>query len=299
MSTPFVARRLYYGEEASYGEAAEVREVFGIARKFSAGGELVREDVRMGDRTYHERVLIGINFTPSIEFHPLTGKFLKYVLGKVTDSGTSPPYTHVIEVGTSLKSLTVEAARMGGAGVAERLVGLLVDSCEISVESDGLLSVSLECRAKKASLVSPYADPNIHPPAKRPIKFTDMSFYVDGTQYAVVTSARITVTNNLEERPRAGDGTVSGFVLKGAEYGAEVELLFDDASLYDRFLSGRASDVELRFSRGPDDHIRFLLEDSYLEVESELPFDGDVLTQTLRIHPRKIRVEVRDDMESY
>lgn len=299
MSSTFVIRKLYYGEETSYGEAATMTDVFGLAKTFNAGCEQVREDIRLGDRVYYSRLPIGLNFSPSIEFYPLTGKFLKYVFGRVTNSGTSPPYTHTIEVGSSLKSLTVEAARIGDSRIAERVVGLLVNSGEISVNSDGILTASLDCKAKNVSLISPYTDPNIPPPAKRPLRFTDMVFSMNGVQYAIVTSARITINNNLEERPRASNGTVSGFTLKGTEYDAEVELLFEDFTFYDKFLKNNTVDIELKFSRDVDDYIKFSLNDSYLEIESELPFEGDVLTQTVRIYPKTITVEVKDDVASY
>jgi len=298
MSETFIVRKLYYGEETNYGQAVTPTDVLGLARTWNAGPEMVREDIRLGDRVYQSRVVLGFNFAPSIEFLPLTGKFLKYVLGSVTNAGTSPPYTHTITVGSSLKSLTVEAARIGASGKAERAVGLLVNSAEISVETDGLLTVSLDCRAKKVEVVDPYTDPAISPPSKEPYKFNDMTFSVDGTTYAIVTSARIRFNNNLQERPRSGD-YISGFQLAPTEYEAEVELLFEDYTFLSKMLNKTIGDVELKFTRAADDYILFRLDDCLFEWESEMPFEGDVLTQTVTLYPKAISVEVKDDIASY
>ena len=298
MSSTFQVRKLYYGEETTYGQPATVNEVFGLARSFSAGPELVAEYIRVGDRIYHSRLPIGLNFSPRIEFYPLTGKFLKYVFGKVTNTGSSPPYTHTLEIGTSLKSITVECAVIGTSGVAERAVGVLVDSMEFSVDADGVATVTLDCRARQVSKVSPYTDPNISIPNKAPFRFNDMTFSVGGTTYAYVTSASITVNNNLEERPRSGD-YVSGFTLTGAEYEAELELLFEDFTFFDSMISKSVVDAEIRFQRAANDYIKFTLDDCLVEWEGEVPFEGDVLTQTVRLRPKNIIVEVKDDIAVY
>ena len=298
MSETFIVRKLYYGEESSYGEAASPTDVLGLARTWNAGPEMVREDIRLGDRVYHSRLPLGLNFSPSVEFLPLTGKFLKYILGNVTDSGTEAPYTHTITVGSSLKSLTIEAARIGASGIAERAIGVLVDSAEISVETDGLLTVSLDCRAKQVEVVDPYTDPALSPPSKDPYKFKDMTFSVDGTTYAIITSARISFNNNLQEKPRSGD-YISGFILAGAEYEAEVELLFEDYTFFTKMLNKATGNVELKFARAADDYILFKLNDCLFEWESEMPFEGDLLTQTVRLYPKTISVEVKDDIASY
>ena len=298
MSSTFQVRKLYYGEETTYGSAATMSDVFGLATTFNAGPELVAEDIRVGDRVYQARLPIGLNFSPSIEFYPLTGKFLKYVFGKVTNSGTAPPYTHTIEIGTSLKSITVECARIGASGVAERAVGVLVDSMKFSVDADGIATVSLDCRAKQVTKVSPYTDPNIAIPSKTPYKFTDMTFSVGGTAYAIVTSASITVNNNLEERPRSGD-YISGFALTGAEYEAELDLLFEDYTFMDMMLNKSTVDAVINFQRSTSDYIKFTLDDCLVEWEGEVDFAGDVLTQTVRLKPKTITVEVKDDIAAY
>ena len=298
MSSTFQVRKLYYGEETTYGSPATMSDVFGLARTFNAGPELVAEDIRVGDRVFYSRLPIGLNFSPRVEFYPLTGKFLKYVFGKVTNTGSAPPYTHTIEIGTSLKSLTVECARIGASGIAERAVGLLVDSMDLSVDMDGILTVSLDCRAKEVSKISPYTDPNISIPNKTPYRFNDMTFSVGGTTYAIVTSASITVNNNLEERPRSGD-FISGFNLTGAEYEAELELLFEDYTFFDSFKNKSVVDAEIKFQRDTNDYIKFTLDDCLVEWEGEVPFEGDVLMQTVRLRPKLITVEVKDDIAAY
>jgi len=298
MLSGYMIRKLYYGEEEEYGEPASMLDVLGIARRWNSGGELVYQDVRVGERENYDRIPIGLNFSPTIEFLPISGKFLKYVFGKVVSSGSSSPYTHLIEFGNSLKSITVEAARIGETSIAERATGVLVDSADISIEYDGLVTVSLECRAKSVSIVSPYTDPAISLPNKKPYRFNDMKLYIEGVEYASIVSASLSISNNLEEMPRVGDH-VSGFKLTKAECEGELDLIFEDAILLDKFLSRSIVDIELRLTRSSDDYIHFNLQDCLIEAEAEVPFEAEVLMQTIRLYPKKINVEVKDDIEEY
>ena len=298
MSLTYQVRKLYYGEETSYGQAATMTDVLGLVTSWDPGAELVHEDIRVGMRTIHKRIALGFNFSPSIEFLPLTGKFLKYVFGKVTNSGTAPPYTHTIEVGDSLKSLTVEVALIGASAIAERAVGLLVDSAEISFEEDGFLTASLDCRAKSVTALTSYTDPAISIPDKQPFKHRDVTVTIGTTTYGYVTSGRITINNNLAELPRSGD-YIQGFVLQGAEYEGEVEIVFENFSLMNDFLSKTARNVEIKFTRGTNDYINFKLLNSYIQVSPEVPFNADELVQTVAIYPETIQVEVKDDIASY
>jgi len=298
MVSGYIARRLYYGEEENYGEPASVSDVLGIVRRWSSRGELIHQDVRIGGRETYSRIPIGLNFSPTIEFLPISGKFLKYIFGSVSNSGSSPPYIHIIEFGNNLKSITVDAVRISDTVVAERAVGVLVDSADISIEADGLVTASLECRAKSVSIVSPYTDPSIVLPEKKPYRFNDMKLYINGVEYASIVSASISINNNLEEMPRRGD-YISGFKLTKVEYESELELIFDNTTLLEKFLLKDTANIELRLTRSQDDYISFNLQDCLLEAEAELPFEAEVLMQTVRLYPRRITVEVKDDIERY
>lgn len=298
MVSGYLVRRLYYGEEEDYGEPASPSDVLGIARRWNSGGELVYRDVRIGGRENYDRIPIGLNFTPNIEFLPISGRFLKYVFGKVTDSGSSPPYTHFIEFGNSLKSITVDAVRIGETAIAERATGVLVDSADISIEADGLVTVSLECRAKSVSIVSPYNDPSISLPDKKPYRFNDMKLYIDGVEYASIVSASLSINNNLEEMPRNGD-YISGFKLTKAECEGELELFFEDSTLLEKFLSKNVVDIGLKLTRSQSDYIQFNLQDCLIKAEAEMLFEAETLMQTIRFYPKRISIEVNDDIESY
>lgn len=300
MSLSYFSRKLYYGEETSYGTAAEVDRVLGIASSFNAGGEVSIEDIRAGERTYFKRVVHGLDFSPSIEFRPLTGEFLKYVFGKVTNSGSAAPYTHTIEVGNNLPSLTVEAARIGASSLAERAVGLLVQGCDIGFEPDGVVTVSWDTVAKNVSKVEPYTDPVITIPSKEPFKYTDTKLTIGSTVYAEVSSGTITISNGLQPLPRASDGTLMGFALAECEYEASFDLFFKDSSLMADFLNKTRRTVTVEFIRDPaNDYIKFTFGNAVIAWEGEIPFDASELMQTVTIYPETVTVEVKDDIASY
>ena len=161
-----------------------------------------------------------------------------------------------------------------------------------------VLTASLDCRAKSVTALTSYTDPAISIPNKEPFKHRDVTVTIGTTTYGYVTSGRITINNNLAELPRSGD-YIQGFVLQGAEYDAEVEIVFENFSLMNDFLSKTARDVEIKFTRDTNDYINFKLLNSYIQVSPEVPFNADELVQTVAIYPETIQVEVKDDIASY
>ncbi|MEM2003161.1 MAG: phage tail tube protein [Nitrososphaerota archaeon] len=294
----YFKRRLYYGIETTYGQAASMEKAL-LAQSWDLGAEYVEEDIYAGSRTYSDRLVLGLNFSPSMEIIPLTGEFMKLIFGKVTNSGTAPPYTHTLEPDpNTLPSFTVEAARLGATNMAERAVGCLVESAEFSFENDGFFSVSLDCRAKSASLVTGYTDPNISLPNKSPFLASSRTVTIGTTTYGEVISGSITFENELVELPREGDYVV-GFAVGKASISGELEIAFKDSSLMADFLSKNRKDVVIKLSRATNDYIQFTLGNCYVEWSGELPFEDSELTQTVTLYPKTITVEVKDDIAAY
>ena len=64
-------------------------------------------------------------------------------------------------------------------------------------------------------------------------------------------------------------------------------------------LNKATGNVELKFTRDTYDWMKFTLENCLFEWESEMPFEGDLMTQTIRLYPKTITVVVEDDISSY
>ncbi|MEM2333905.1 MAG: hypothetical protein QXD31_01195 [Candidatus Caldarchaeum sp.] len=107
-----------YGEETAYGVTPDnVSGWIGGVTSFNGGVELVSENIPVLSRgRMFSAIVHGLDVTPSIEFYVQTARFFKYVFGKTTYTGLSPPYTHLLEVadGYELPSITLLEHRLGG-----------------------------------------------------------------------------------------------------------------------------------------------------------------------------------------
>jgi hypothetical protein len=296
MSISFAVRKLYWGKETTYGQAATVSKTLGLPQSFDLGLELVEEDIYAGGRGYYDHLYIGRNVNPSAEFYMVDGTFLPFLLGSVTNSGTAAPYTHTVTLGNTLPSMTLEAVR---GSIAERVVGALVSDWEISVEADGIVDVSLDFSAKDVSFLTSYTDPNISLPTTRPFKFTDMTVTWGGTTLGKVTSCSISGSNNLEPLPRQGD-VIPGYAILTAEYEAELELIWESYDLALDFLNATKRNLVVKFVRtAGQDEIEFDLNDCLLEWASEIDYTGDVITQTISLKPKTIQIVGKDSVATW
>jgi hypothetical protein len=291
----FAVRKLYWGKEATYGTPAAMSATLGIPQNFDSGVELVEEEIYAGGREYYDHLYIGRNVNPSADFYMVDGRFLPFLLGSVSNSGTAPPYTHVITLGTTLPSMTLEAVR---GSVAERIVGALVSDWEIKAEADGIVEVSLDFSAKDISFITTYSDPNIPLPTTRPFKFTDMAVTWDNTTLGKVTSCSISGSNNLEPLPRQGE-VIPGYAILTAEYSAELELIWESYDLALDFLNASKKDLVVKFIRATGDEIEFALNNCLLEWASEIDYTGDVMTQKISLKPKTIQITGKDSIEAW
>jgi hypothetical protein len=296
MSVSFAIRKLYWGKETTYGQAATVSSTLGLPQSFDPGLELVEEDIYAGERGYYDHLYIGRNVNPSAEFYMVDGTFLPFLLGSVANSGTAAPYTHTVTLGNTLPSMTLEAVR---GSIAERVVGALVSDWEISVEADGIVNVSLDFSAKDVSFLTTYTDPNISLPTTRPFKFTDMTVTWGDTTLGKVTSCSISGSNNLEPLPRQGE-VIPGYAILTAEYEAELELIWESYGMALDFLNATKRDLVVKFVRtAGQDEIEFDLNNCLLEWASEIDYTGDVITQTISLKPKTIQIVGKDNIAAW
>jgi hypothetical protein len=296
MSVSFAVRKLYWGRETTYGTAVTPTATMGLPQAWDPGLELVEEEIYAGSRGYFDRLYIGRNVKPSAEFYFVDGRFLPFLLGLVANSGSSAPYTHTVTLGNTLPSMTIEAVR---GSVAERVVGALVSDWEISVDENGIVTVSLDFAARDVSFLTTYTDPNIALPTTRPFKYTDMTVTWGATTLGKITSLSISGSNNLEPLPRVGD-VVPGYVILTAEYEAEIELVWENYTLALDFLNATKRNLSVKFVRtANNDEVEFQLSNCLLEWASEIDYKGGKMVQTISLRPQGIQIIGKDSFATW
>jgi len=295
-----VFRRLVtYGEESTYGEApGDVSRWVGGVTSFNGGVELVGEKVAVltaGRGTW--TVATGVDISPNISFYPQTAQFLKYAFGETTNTGTSPPYTHVLEIsdGYELPSVSLLEHRLGGGGHGYLYTGCRADKLTLSWEADGLLKASMDFKALRATKTTTLPTPT--PDRRDYFKASSKTVEINGVEVGYVVSGTVTVSNNHVSFPRSGD-YVTRHVAGLAEAEAELELFYVDSSIVELMLGKTRFDVRVRFSRSSQDYLEIFLDDCVCSVEAELPAEGE-LVQTISLKPSGVRIEAVDDIPAY
>jgi len=292
-------RLVSHGEETTYGQVpTDVSKWIGLVQTFSGGVEHAGDTISALDSSRLKRpVVFGIDVAPSFEYYVQTGQFLKYALGKVTNIGTSPPYTHTIEISDDyvLPSVTLVEHRVGTPIHGFRYLGCRVESLELSFDEDGFLTASVEMIAKKVDKITTL--PNVTPLTTEPFKASQKTVTINGVDNPYVVSGNISITNNHVKYPRSGD-YIGGTVADRVDLEASLDLFYVDSSIVELMLNKTAFDVVIKFQRAADDYIQITLDDCYASVEAELPTEGELM-QTLNLTPSKITIEVKDSIATY
>ena len=292
-------RLVSHGEETTYGQApSDVSRWIGLVQTFSGGVEHAGDTISALDSSRLKRpVVFGIDVAPSLEYYVQTGQFLKYAFGKVTNTGTSPPYTHTIEIADDyvLPSVTLVEHRVGTPIHGFRYLGCRVESLELSFDEDGFLTASVEMIAKQVEKITTL--PNVTPLTTEPFKASQKTVTINGVDNPYVVSGSISITNNHVKYPRSGDW-VGGTVADRVDLEASLDLFYVDSSIVELMLNKTAFDVVIKFQRATDDYIQITLDDCYTNVEAELPAEGELM-QTLNLTPSKITIEVKDSIATY
>ncbi|MEM0384489.1 MAG: phage tail tube protein [Candidatus Caldarchaeum sp.] len=288
-----------YGEETSYGQTPDnVSEWVGGVSSFNGGVELASENIAVLNGVRRtSTVVYGLNTSPSLEFYVQSARFLKYGFGKTTNTGSSPPYTHLLEISESyeLPSITLLEHRLGGSSHGYLYNGCRADKLTISWEEDGLLTASMDFTSTK--VVKTTSLPEAVPDTRSYFKASSKTVEVDNVQIGYVVSGSVSLSNNHTSFPRSGDFP-SRHIAGNAEAEAELELYYVDSSFYDLMTAKTKFDVRVRFSRGPQDYLEIRLDDCVCSVESELASEGELM-QTVSLKPDNVSVIAVDDTPSY
>lgn len=293
-------RLITYGEESSYGvPASNPNRLLGWVTGFSGGVELAYETVGVMDGSRKKRTIVyGVDVSPSITFLPTGGQFFKYALGSVTDSGTSPPYTHEITITPShrLPSTTIVEHRIGEATHGFRYVGCVVESLEASWERDGPLECSVDLASLRVEQVGSLPEPAGE--AESPYRAEMATVTINGTQYGYATSGSISITNNHTPLPRGADGFTTGHIANTTDIEATITLHYMDPSLVNLMLNRQKFDVTAKFTRGASDTLEFQLLGCVASVEAPLSAEEEPI-QELSLRAENLRIVAVDSTPAY
>ena len=187
---------------------------------------------------------IDVNFA-----HSLYNVFLESAL-------QSAFATKVLKTGTTRKSVSLEE---GALDVVQYRVykGLVVDKFEMTIPSSGVVTAKFDVIAKdQTALSGTSADADGYTAAAAKTPFTDngvSGFMKEGASaIGYVTSLNFTVDNGHGKNFAVGSDVVRDFNTGNAKITGTMTVFFEDAVMYNKFVNGTASSVDVKLDNGTD-----------------------------------------------
>lgn len=248
--------RITYDEESTFGTTPGTPD-FTIV-PFSSEGlglktELLRSNVIRGTRNPQmpSRGNRDVSGNIITELSPSMGTLLKHLVGTVTTTGASSPYTHVIKVGALPVGLTLEK---GFTDIAQYF---LYNGCRINKGSfeflpSGPVPLTLDFMGAKRTVSGTSVDSTPTDPGHVPFQNFSAVILEGGSSIATVTSLKFDVENDM-----AGDNYVIGgggyryAIPEGATVvSGELTALFDSITLFTKAMNGTESSLKVTLSHG-------------------------------------------------
>lgn len=162
--------------------------------------------------------------------------------------------TNVLKVGTTRKSLSIEE---GALDIAQYRVykGVIVDKFEVDAPASGVVTAKFDLLGlDQTALASSSIDADGYTAAADKKPFTDggTSGFIKegGTVVGYVTGLKFTVDNGHGKNYAFGSDVVRDFNTGNAKVTGTVTVFFEDAVMYNKFINGTASSLDVKLDDG-------------------------------------------------
>lgn len=212
---------------------------------------------------------------------------LKHLLGSVTTSGGSSPYTHTFKLAAALPTgLTIEQALgrpIAGTRQSEIFEGIKLASGRIRINVGDTARLSVSCIGETSQAVGNISGTPTFQTNDVPVKFNQagtLSF--NSATYSRVTSLEFSIDNALDRRMALGSLVTAepqrtGFV----KVRLRATMEYESAALYNAFLAGTQGDVAITFTGTGGRSMVFTVQNGYM-TDFSAPIQGPgIITQTM------------------
>ena len=174
--------------------------------------------------------------------------FFKWVLGSVTTTGVGP-YTHDFKPADTVQSFTcIVNPEKETYGFFRKLSGCLIERLTLESALD-VLTGSVDIIAAKEEKDTAFT-PSVSISTIAPFNFKEATLTLGGSdKSSILRALRLSIANNLPIDDMYGHGSeyLQRILTRGRTVEATLELAFEDATDYDRFLAGTEVAVNLKF----------------------------------------------------
>lgn len=265
---------LNYGWESTYGDGASTRnKAFGRGVRITGIAERhnLQPVVEFGDRVYATWLFKMFEGLITLEFLMSNPWWFRGLMGSVTTSGSTPPYTHTFTRNTtthSVPSMGLEFGFKGETGDVVRLLkGGMINSMTLStaINEPVLVRVEVYYGSYGTASISSQATDSFEP-------YTCVHTTLEipsGTKLAEVQNLELTVNNNVYRLYELGSEYQIGSVPQIFEVSGRMTLSLKDASLLG-WLRGTQTNAAIKLVKSNNENITINLSNVAFE-EFSLP----------------------------
>jgi hypothetical protein len=188
----------------------------------------------------------------NLELEPGLGRIFKALLGTVTTTGASSPYTHTFKVGT-LPSLVIEKQFTDLDTPLYFLYnGCKINSGKLSLKSEGMVDFSISVIGAGETYTTTSFDASATDNGWSPFDGFSATLKEGGTTISTVSEVDMTIENNLDGSVYVLDGTGTRYSLPEGmvKVSGTIKALFLDASLYAKAINHTESALIITFTKG-------------------------------------------------
>lgn len=298
---------LIYGEETTFGtKAASINKIPGIVTSFTPSStrnlQAIRgaiavlpednETITARDAISQKRGLFEVSC--SVEFRPQNWRFMKYVLGSESGSGTGiSPYMYPQEDATTdaekkaylrLPSITLSSNMLfdgsdDSADVAVNLLGTKIDSCTIRAATGEPVNVSWNTMSVDLSTGS--VETGVALDTEDVYHFAGSKVVIDGDELEnIIDNFTLTINNGVSRKHGLGDDRAKALPTGERQFQLAIQMSAENITM-------------LKAMRGGATHGKPTLFD-----DGELVFVGDN-GREFKIHLKNVRVNSTEFSGSY
>jgi len=248
--------KLVYDVESTFGTTPGTPNATVIPFKsegFSADIEQLSSDVITGNRNATAAFTGNTSVKGSIstELDPYMGTLLKHLVGSVTTSGASAPYTHVLKVGSLPTSLCFEKQ------FTDLTQYFLYNGCRINKGSfdfkpAGVIDTSFDIVGQKRTISGTPIDATATDAGHTPFEGFQAAILEGGSAIATVTACKIDIENDIQSDlyTIGGGGLVSSLPEGMSKVTGSLTAVFDSMTLLNKAINSTESSLKITLAQG-------------------------------------------------
>lgn len=250
--------KLIFAEETTFGVTPTTPAATNVNFKdegFQADTELLKSEVLGGDRNSKMAMAgkVTVKGSFSTELNPTHGTFLKHLIGTVTTTGASAPYTHVIKVGALPESMCFEKA-FPDLDTPQYFLynGMRINKGSFDFKPAGPVAASFDLAGRERTISGTSIDETPTDNGHNPFTGFEAELQEGGVSIGIVTALKFDIDNDLQTDLYVigGGGKVHSIPAGKNKVSGTMTTIFADMGTLNKAIAKTESSLKITLTHG-------------------------------------------------